>query len=110
VQGVRLAHHSAQRGTEYRTLAWLDTDLQQEALARRVGGHKVARLKRAASGLYGGRNARGDAYVLPRSSPEEAAILRRLGLTRLVDPRELRAALTPRSEFVSTEAAEVAEM
>jgi hypothetical protein len=60
--------------------------------------------------LYGGRNTRGDAYVLPQSSPEEVAILRRLHLTRLVDPRELRAALTPRSEFVSTEAEEVAEI
>jgi hypothetical protein len=60
--------------------------------------------------LYGGSNTRGDAYVLPRSSAEEVAILRRLGLTRLVDPRELRAALTPRSEFVSTEAEEEAEI
>jgi hypothetical protein len=33
-----------------------------------------------------------------------------LRLTRLVDPRELRVALTPRSEFVSTEAEEVAEV
>jgi hypothetical protein len=31
-----------------------------------------------------------------------------LGLTRLVDQRELVAALTPRSEFVSTEPDEVA--
>jgi hypothetical protein len=58
--------------------------------------------------LYGGRNARGDAYVLPQPSAEQTAILRRLGLTRLVDQRELAAALTPRAEFVSTEAEEVA--
>jgi transposase len=58
--------------------------------------------------LHGGSNARGDAYVLPHPSREQTAILRRLGLTRLVDPRELRVALTPRSEFVSTEVEEVA--
>jgi hypothetical protein len=58
--------------------------------------------------LYGGRNARDDAYVLPQTSPEQTVILRRLGLTRLVDQRELVAALTPRSEFVSTEPDEVA--
>jgi transposase len=60
--------------------------------------------------LYGGRNARGDAYVLPQPSAEQTAILRRLGLTRLIDQRELAAALTPRSEFVPTEAEEVAEI
>jgi len=61
--------------------------------------------------LYGGRAARGgDAYVLPQPSAEQTAILRRLGLTRLVDQRELAAALTPRSEFLPTEAEEVAEI
>jgi hypothetical protein len=58
--------------------------------------------------LYGGRTSRGDAYVLPQPSREQTAILRRLGLTRLVDQRQLAAALTPRSEFVSTEPDEVA--
>jgi hypothetical protein len=46
--------------------------------------------------------------VLPQPSPERTAILRRLGLTRLVDQRELVAALPPRSEFVSTAPDEVA--
>jgi hypothetical protein len=59
-------------------------------------------------GLYRGRNAGGDAYVVPHPTREQTAILRRLGLTRLVDQRELAAALTPRSEFVSTEPNEVA--
>ena len=45
-----------------------------------------------------------DAYVLPQVSAEDRALLRRLGLTRLVEPGELRAALRPRSEFVSTSA------
>jgi hypothetical protein len=58
--------------------------------------------------LHAGRNARGEAYVLPHPSPEQTAILRRLGLTRLLDQRELLAALTPRSEFVPTGPHEVA--
>jgi hypothetical protein len=58
--------------------------------------------------LYPGKGIAGDAYVLPHIGREEMALLRRLGLTRLVDPRELGAALTPRSEFVSTEPDEVA--
>jgi transposase len=58
--------------------------------------------------LYGGRGAGGHAYVLPLPSPEETTILRQLGLTRLVDQRELAATLTPRSEFGSTENEEVA--
>ena len=59
--------------------------------------------------LHGGRNARHDAYVLPQPREQQTRILRRLGLTRLTDPRELAAALTPRSEFVSTEPDETAE-
>jgi transposase len=59
--------------------------------------------------LYGGRNARNDAYVLPQAREQETRILRRLGLTRLVDERELAAALTPRSEFGPTEDDEAAE-
>ena len=59
--------------------------------------------------LYGGRNARNDAHVLPQPCAQETRILRRLGLTRLTDQRELAAALTPRSEFVSTEPDETAE-
>jgi len=55
-----------------------------------------------------GRSKASDAYVLPHASPEETAILRRLGLTRLIDQKELAATLTPRSEFGSTEAEEVA--
>jgi len=49
-----------------------------------------------------------DAYVLPQISAEDRALLRRLGLTRRVEPGELRAALRPRSEFVSTSADETA--
>jgi hypothetical protein len=57
--------------------------------------------------LYAGRDAGGDAYVLPQVDRQEMGILRRLGLTRLVDQRELAAALTPRSEFASTSEDEV---
>ena len=52
--------------------------------------------------LYGGRNARSDAYVLPHVEAGEMALLRRLGLTRLADQRELAAALTPRAHLVPT--------
>ena len=58
--------------------------------------------------LYPGKGHRGDAYVLPEVGREPVGILRRLGLTRLVEERELAAALRPRSEFVSTEATEPA--
>jgi hypothetical protein len=53
--------------------------------------------------LYPGKGHRGDAYVLPEVAREQLGILRQLGLTRLVQERELAAALKPRSEFVSTE-------
>ena len=58
--------------------------------------------------LYTAKGAGGDAYVLPQIGRQEIAVLRRLGLTRLVDQRELGAALTPRSEFVPTEPDETA--
>jgi hypothetical protein len=60
--------------------------------------------------VYRAKGVTGDAYVLPHIAPEEMAILRRLGLTRLAEPRELRAALTPRSGFVSTDDDEVAQI
>jgi hypothetical protein len=52
--------------------------------------------------VFRGKGLGGDAYVLPQIAPEQMALLRRLRLTRLVEPRELRAALSSRSEFVST--------
>ena len=58
--------------------------------------------------LYAGRGMGGDAYVVPLPTREQTQILRRLGLTRLVDQREVRLALRPRSEFASTEPHEVA--
>ena len=58
--------------------------------------------------LYAGRDAGGDAYVVPLPSREQTKILKRLGLTRLVDQREVGLALRPRSEFASTEPHEVA--
>ena len=58
--------------------------------------------------LHTSRNARSDTYVLPQIGARELQLLRRLGLTRLADERELVAALTPRSEFGSTEPTETA--
>ena len=52
--------------------------------------------------LYAGRDAGGDAYVAPLPTREQTKILKRLGLTRLVDQREVGLALRPRSEFAST--------
>jgi hypothetical protein len=58
--------------------------------------------------LYAGRGAAGEAYVVPLPTREQTGILRRLGLTRLVDQREVGLALRPRSEFASTEPKQVA--
>jgi hypothetical protein len=58
--------------------------------------------------LYPGKGHRGDAYVLPEVAREQLGILRRLGLTRLVEERELGAVLRPRSEFVSTQTTKTA--
>jgi hypothetical protein len=58
--------------------------------------------------LYAGRGVGGDAYVVPLPTREQTKILRRLGLTRLVDQREVGLALRPRSEFASTSEEEVA--
>ena len=58
--------------------------------------------------LYRAKGASGDAYVLAHVDREQMALLRRLGLTRLGEQRQLGAALTPRSEFVPTEADETA--
>jgi hypothetical protein len=52
--------------------------------------------------LYAGRGMGGDAYVVPLPSREQTRVLKRLGLTRLVDQREVGLALRPRSEFVPT--------
>ena len=46
--------------------------------------------------------------MLPEVGQEELSILRRLGLTRLVEERELGAVLRPRSESVSTSVPETA--
>jgi len=61
----------------------------------------------ALDGPLGGRTSRDDAYVLPSESRADG-ILRRLGLTRLVDQREL-AAGSRSSGVVSTEPDEVAQ-
>jgi hypothetical protein len=58
--------------------------------------------------LYAGRGLGRDAYVLPLPTRQQTKILRRLGLTRLVDQREVGLALRPRSEFASTSNEEVA--
>jgi transposase len=52
--------------------------------------------------LYAGRGMGTDAYVVPLPSREQTRVLKRLGLTRLVDQREVGLALRPRSEFVPT--------
>ena len=52
--------------------------------------------------VHSGKGVGGDAYVLPQVDREQMVLLRRLRLTRLVEQRELGAALTPRSEFVPT--------
>jgi hypothetical protein len=85
----------------------MTTRLEKDGISAALG---FEQLEPCRLSLYGGRNTKGDAYVLPQPSAEEMAVLRGLRLTRLVDPRELRAALTPRSEFVSTEAEEEAEI
>ena len=58
--------------------------------------------------VYSRRGAQGDAYVVPLPTREQTKILRRLGLSRLVDQREVGLALRPRSEFASTSEEEVA--
>jgi transposase len=58
--------------------------------------------------VYSAKGVGGDAYVLPHVAREQLAVLRRLGLTRLGEQRQLGATLTPRSEFVPTEADETA--
>ena len=58
--------------------------------------------------LYPAKGHRGDAYVLPEVARDQLGILRRLGLTRLVEERELGAVLRPRSEFVPTQTTKTA--
>ena len=43
-----------------------------------------------------------DAYVVPLPTREQTRVLKRLGLTRLVDQREVGLALRLRSEFAPT--------
>ena len=57
--------------------------------------------------LHARRGVGGDAYVLPLPTREQTKILRRLGLSRLVDQREVGLALRPRSEFAPTDEDEV---
>lgn len=88
-------------------LCMLALYVQREVTARlRKHGTSAAlafeQLEPCRLSLYSQRGAGGDAYVLPQPSPEETSILRELGLTRLVDQRDLAASLTPRSEFAST--------
>ena len=77
----------------------LTARLQKESLSAEQA---LEELEPCRLSLYGTKGANGDAYVLPQVTAEQMAVLRRLRLTRLVQQRELRAALTPRSEFVST--------
>jgi transposase len=79
--------------------------LQQEGISAE---RALRQLEPNRLSLYGARQAGSDAYVLPHIGAEDLALLRRLGLTRLVDERELVAVLTPRSEFGSTEPTETA--
>ncbi|MEJ2150332.1 MAG: hypothetical protein P8Z40_12750 [Chloroflexota bacterium] len=58
--------------------------------------------------VYSRRGAQGDVYVVPLPSREQTRLLKRLGLTRLVDQREVGLALRPRSEFASTSEEETA--
>jgi hypothetical protein len=58
--------------------------------------------------VYSRRGVQGDAYVVPLPTREQTRVLRRLGLTRLVDQREVGLALRPRSEFASTADEQVA--
>ena len=83
----------------------LTTKLQKEGVSAEQA---LEQLEPCRLSLYPGKGHRGDAYVLPKVGREELGILRRLGLTRLVEERELAVALTPRSEFVSTETNETA--
>ena len=52
--------------------------------------------------VYSRRGVQGDAYVVPLPTREQTRVLKRLGLTRLVDQREVGLALRPRSEFAPT--------
>jgi hypothetical protein len=70
--------------------------------------HALEQLEPCRLSLYAAKGVNGDAYVLPEIGREQLALLRRLGLTRLVEQRQLGAALRPRSEFVPTEADETA--
>jgi hypothetical protein len=58
--------------------------------------------------LYSRRGVQGDAYVVPLPTREQTRVLKRLGLTRLVDQREVGLALRPRSEFAPTANEQVA--
>ena len=83
----------------------LTAKLQKEGISAEQA---LEQLEPCRLSLYPAKGAGGDAYVLPQIGREEMAVLRRLGLPRLVEQRELGAALTPRSEFVPTEANETA--
>jgi len=83
----------------------LTAKLKQEGISAEQA---LEQLEPCRLSLYNGKGVCGDAYVLPQISREDLAVLRRLGLTRLVEQRELGAALTPRSEFVPTEPDETA--
>jgi hypothetical protein len=78
----------------------LTAQLQKDGISAEQA---IEQLEPCRLSVYRAKGVTGDAYVLPQIAPEEIAILRRLRLTRLVEPRELRAALTPRSKFVSTD-------
>jgi transposase len=83
----------------------LTARLQKERLSAEQA---LEQLEPCRLSLYNAKGVNGDAYVLPQVDAEQMTVLRRLRLTRLVQQRELRAALTPRSEFVPTEPDETA--
>jgi hypothetical protein len=58
--------------------------------------------------VYNRRGVQGDAYVVPLPTREQTRVLKRLGLTRLVDQREAELSLRPRSKFASTADEQVA--
>lgn len=89
------------------SLCMLALYVQRELTARLKKGSSAElcfeQLQPCQLSLYAEKGVSGDAYVLPKVDRETMGLLRRLKLTRLVDPRELGAALSPRSEFVPTE-------
>ena len=106
-------HRSDEKVRAHVALCMLALTVQRELTARLQkqgvsAEQALEQLEPCRLSLYPGKGHRGDAYVLPEVAREQLGILRRLGLTRLVQERELGAVLRPRSEFVSTSVPETA--